>query len=285
MTKRMFWGSALLLIGIVLLASNLGYLAPFSFWGLWPLLIIWPVLRIVFGRVFLVVGDRRPRDRIWIGGSLGLRLIALWILAGAAAELLHNLTRLPYDWGFVAYWTLPALLVGVGIILLLRPRSRIWTFARRRHDCGEGCDNVSSLIGEIDIGRRPWDFQSPMRLDLWIGDINVDLTTARLKPGLNYLYVTAWAGDVDIQAPDGIEVTAEAEVGAGQVDVFRQQRHGMGVGTKAARSADGMVSRGAPAPTPKTAPEITPEATPETETETTKLYIKVDLTFGDVRIK
>ncbi len=297
MSKRVFWGSALLLIGLLLLASNLGYLAPFSFWGLWPILIIWPALRLIFGRAFVFVGDSRRRERIWVGSSLGVRLVAVWILAGAAAQLLHNLSLIAYDWGFVSYWTLPVLLVGIGVVILARPHDRHWSFVRRRHMSGECCENVSSIVGEVDIGRRPWDFKSPMRLDLWAGDINIDLTTARFQPGPNYLYVTAWAGDVDIQAPEGIEVVAEADCSAGQVDIFHRCRSGLGVGAKASRGAGGAVADGSGDATAGGAGDVTAgssgdatadgsgPAASETAGEAPRLFIKVDLTFGDVRIK
>ncbi len=39
MPKRVFWPAALIVMGLVFLASNLGYLPP-EFWNLWPLLLI-----------------------------------------------------------------------------------------------------------------------------------------------------------------------------------------------------------------------------------------------------
>jgi len=297
MSKRVFWGSALLLIGLLLLASNLGYLAPFSFRGLWPILIIWPTLRLIFGRAFVVFGDSRRRERLWVGSSLGIRFVAVWILAGAVAQLLHNLSLITYDWGFVSYWTLPVLLVGIGVVILARPHDRHWSFVQRRHMSGESWGNVSGLVGEVDIGRRPWDFKSPMRLDLWAGDINIDLTTARFQPGPNYLYVTAWAGDIDIQAPEGIEVVAEADCSAGQIAIFHRRRSGLGVGVKASRGAGGAVvgasgdvvvgasgDAAGGSSDDATVADSSPAAS-ETAGEAPRLFIKLDLTFGDVRIR
>lgn len=39
MPKRVFWPAALIILGIVLLTANLGFM-PQEFWNLWPLLFI-----------------------------------------------------------------------------------------------------------------------------------------------------------------------------------------------------------------------------------------------------
>lgn len=39
MQKRVFWPATLVIMGLIFLASNMGYL-PASFWNLWPLILI-----------------------------------------------------------------------------------------------------------------------------------------------------------------------------------------------------------------------------------------------------
>lgn len=39
MPKRVFWPAALIILGLVLLSANLGFM-PREFWNLWPLLFI-----------------------------------------------------------------------------------------------------------------------------------------------------------------------------------------------------------------------------------------------------
>jgi hypothetical protein len=39
MPKRVFWPAALIVMGLIFMASNLGLLPP-QFWNLWPLLLI-----------------------------------------------------------------------------------------------------------------------------------------------------------------------------------------------------------------------------------------------------
>lgn len=51
MPKRVFWPAALLTMGLILLASNMGLL-PAMFWNLWPILLI------IVGLGGLVISDR-----------------------------------------------------------------------------------------------------------------------------------------------------------------------------------------------------------------------------------
>jgi hypothetical protein len=39
MPKRVFWPAALVIMGLIFLAQNLGYLPP-EFWNFWPLILI-----------------------------------------------------------------------------------------------------------------------------------------------------------------------------------------------------------------------------------------------------
>lgn len=58
MPKRVFWPAALVTMGLVLLASNLGML-PREFWNLWPLMLI------VVGLGGLLTSDRDE----WMTGA------------------------------------------------------------------------------------------------------------------------------------------------------------------------------------------------------------------------
>jgi len=268
MSRNVFWGAALLLAGLLLLASNLGYLEPFSIWGLWPILIIWPALKVTVG--FAVRVDGR-RIRLPIGRSIGLRLVALWVLAGAVAELLSNVGLIEYDWGDVAYWSLPLLLVGFGLVILLRPRRRSWAWSTEagtaRRERGGATTKSFIPIGDLRYGARPWDFRSPMDLNLWAGDVDMDLTTARFEPGDNYLSLRMWAGDLDMRAPRDIEVVVSAHCGVGEIRVFDQERSGVDVDIEARRPALEEAPAG---------------EEPKAET---RVFIGIDMTFGNIRIR
>ncbi|HCJ09862.1 MAG TPA: hypothetical protein DHW14_01685 [Clostridiales bacterium] len=262
MPRNVFWGAVLLLVGFLLLASNLGYIARFSIWGLWPLLVIWPALKFAAGQAFVTVGRDTATKRIRVGGSLGVRLVALWFLAGATAQLLSNLSLSPYDWGDVAHWTLPLLLVGLGLTILLRPRRRRWEWEQTSEAAIHG--GISSLIGDVRFGARPWVFKSPMRINLWVGDIDLDLTTARFQPGDNYLVIRAWAGDIDLRVPKDMEVVAEVRCMTGEARVFEEHRSGTGIDLAARRPALGGDG---------------------TEAGGSRLFIGIDITFGEIRVR
>lgn len=51
MPKRVFWPATLLIMGLIFLASNMGYL-PAIFWNFWPLILI------VVGLGGLLISDR-----------------------------------------------------------------------------------------------------------------------------------------------------------------------------------------------------------------------------------
>ena len=60
MPKRVFWPLTLVLMGLIFLASNLGYL-PAEFWNLWPLILI------IVGLGGLLTADREE----WLGENPG----------------------------------------------------------------------------------------------------------------------------------------------------------------------------------------------------------------------
>lgn len=51
MPKKVFWPAALVVMGLVFLAQNMGYLSP-AFWNLWPIILI------VVGLGGLITSDR-----------------------------------------------------------------------------------------------------------------------------------------------------------------------------------------------------------------------------------
>ncbi len=297
MTGRVFWGSVLVIVGVLLILSNLGYIGSFSVWSLWPLLVIWPILAMLARRLFVTVHRGRRVTRVFVGRSLGLSLILLWVLAGATAQLLHNLGLIEANWGAVAGWSLPLLLVGLGVVILLRPRRSPWKWVREERvfsDRPARC--VSSLVGDLHYGSRPWVFKSPMTIDLWVGDTDIDLTTAQFAPGDNYLYVSAWAGDVDIRAPEGIDVFVDASCTAGEIRVFGQERSGLGASLVTARRAvavdadaarTGFAESAAGTGAAEDEPASGGEAAGAGETRATlpRLFITIDFTFGNVRVR
>ena len=300
MFRRSGWGLILVVIGLLLLAANLGYIPPFSVWDLWPLLILWPALKLTFGRVSVEVhADARVRGtEARVRGTdarhefrfrppLGLRLVGLWLAVGSGTQLFHNVHLLRYDWGSVFYWTAPLLLVGLGLALMARPGGSLWRWSpwsppNRAKEFGRPASGASVIAGDLRFGSRPWVFRSPMVVSLWAGDVDVDLTTARLAPGDNYLAMRAWAGEFTVRVPDDVEVTVEAHCGAGELEVFDERREGIGCDLRITRPA--RIPAGAEPPEgPSGAPVQPPVQAPAQPAA--RLFIAAALTFGDVRVK
>jgi hypothetical protein len=57
MPKRVFWPAALVTMGLIFLASNLGLL-PLVFWNLWPIILI------VVGLGGLLISDKEDWDSV-----------------------------------------------------------------------------------------------------------------------------------------------------------------------------------------------------------------------------
>ena len=273
MARHMAWGLLLLVVGSLLLASNFGFIPPFNIWDLWPLLLIWPAAKFLLGESFIRVDGRQYRVRLGSAAGLGFQLVALWVLIGAGAELLHNLRLFPFDWGDLAGWTLPLFLVGIGLAIMLRPRHGAWRWSHRdalRDNIRDGFrSGTSAVAGDLSYGSRPWVFKSPMTIRLWAGDVDVDLTTAEFTAEDNYLAVKAWAGEVTMRVPDDMDVAVEARCSAGEITVFDERRDGLGCEVTVARQAGRLaaVVDGQPAAAPR------------------RLFIGVEMTFGRMKIK
>ncbi|MCL6580756.1 MAG: cell wall-active antibiotics response protein [Firmicutes bacterium] len=237
MAERLIWGVVLVVVGLLLLAANFGYIPPFSVWDLWPVLVLVPALRLTFagiGRAWMTLEGRRRSFRVPV--RFGVRLVGLWLGAGATAELLNNVGLSRYGWGAVASWTLPLLLVALGLEIIARSgRTTRWSHGEVLRE--PSAEKIWSFVGDLRFGARPWTFRSPMRIDLWAGDVDVDLTTASLPTGDSYLSVQVWAGEVSVRVPDDVEVHVEAYCSLGRVHVLGTVRDGYDLVVKESRPA------------------------------------------------
>lgn len=238
MAERLIWGLVLVVVGLLLLAANFGYIPPFSVWDLWPVLVLVPALRLTFagiGRAWMTLEGRRRSFRVPV--RFGVRLVGLWLAAGATAELLSNVGLSRYGWGAVASWTLPLLLVALGLEVIARSGGATPRWSHGRVLREPSARKVSGFVGDLRFGARPWTFRSPMRIELWAGDVDVDLTTAGLPTGDSYLSVRVWAGEISVRVPDDVEVHVEAYCSVGKVNVLGVTREGYDLAVKESRPA------------------------------------------------
>lgn len=210
-----FWAALLIGFGAVLLFNNLGLteIDLLTFVKQW-----WPVIFIYWGLQVLTHWNRH---------SL-IPLVASVLLVALGATLLaHNYG---YPW-FGQFWSLawPLLLVGIGLYLALGSRRR------RRWRVRGGRRGRMSLIGDVALGGS-FDLKDS-HLQFGVGDVNVDLTKARIPDGETELQISGSIGDVDVLVPPDLAVAAEAHLGVGEIQLLHERRKGFG-GSLKAQTAD-----------------------------------------------
>jgi lia operon protein LiaF len=85
----------------------------------------------------------------------------------------------------------------------------------------------SRFIGDVYIGQEYWELR-PMNISHFIGDTTLDLTKAQIPVGETRVYVSCFIGDVKVFVPNdpGIGVQVMSSSLIGDVRVWDQQRGG-----------------------------------------------------------
>lgn len=136
----------------------------------------------------------------------GLILIVLGILL-----ILNN-----FDidvWDYV--W--PLVIVLVGVYLIMRGRHRSNSQSRLSEFRVLGDSRHTGYTGEID----------GTDISHFIGDVELDLTGAQMKPGVNKLHISMFIGDIRITVPAGMAVSASGSVAFGDVRIFDRKEDGI----------------------------------------------------------
>jgi predicted membrane protein len=182
--KRAFLGLILVLVGVVVIVANFN-LFPF---GLRPVLFSWPALLILLGLFFLL--SREAKTAGWI-----------LILVGGLFMIPRVWHEVP--WGFhELFW--PALLVGLGAILIARGVSR------RREPMDEGPDFIDdmSIFGGGDRVISSQSFKGG-RVTAIFGGSKYNMRTAQLAKGRNIIDIFTVFGGAKFIIPEDWEVRIE----------------------------------------------------------------------------
>ena len=182
-------GGVIILIGILLLLSNLGLIRIHDVWRLWPLFLIGPGI----GKI---VGSYGPTGRIW--GAL-LTLVGILFLL----DTLHIVHMDPRLIG-------PSLLIGLGILFLVRGFERARP-SRLPFTAATGSAELSSLnewavFGGVKRRIDSQGFQGGEILAVF-GGVDIDLRRAAIQGEQVVIDANATFGGVEIRVPDNWSVT------------------------------------------------------------------------------
>ncbi len=124
------------------------------------------------------------------------------------------------------------MLIAVGLllvpVLLLASVAPTWSFTG---EAGDVYYNVTSTQ-EIDD-----------QYEIAAGTLYLDLTSLAVEPGAarREFAVSVGAGEIRIDVPTGVPVRVDAEVGIGVVDLFGDERVGIGVDSSAATGSPAVL--------------------------------------------
>jgi len=143
-------------------------------------------------------------NRLWealVGGAL--------ILLGVLF-LANNLGVIQIDFGRVWGLLWPLLLVMVGV-------SIVWG---SRQSYGGAV-----TFGHVRIGDGPWEL-ADMDMRSGMGEVHLDLTTARIPDGEHTLRVHLWMGSIRIVVPRDLALTAQGKVTLGSLHLLGRKAEG-----------------------------------------------------------
>jgi len=217
---RFIIGLAVLIIGILLLLSNLDLGIEFE---LRQALRLWPVIPLILGVnwLFLSFGSVRSEGeekRIFF--SWGQFITALVAIAIGVIYLGRNLGLFEIDTGILWNILWPVILILIGVNLL------------RGKSHSEGSGGRFTFMGGANVGgAQPWKLKSGSYF-AFMGGIDMDLTAAEVPEGETVLDLTAVMGGIDVKVPRDMAVIYEGSAVLGGVTFKDQEDGGIIAGRK-----------------------------------------------------
>ena len=184
--SRVDLGVILLFFGFLLLGRNLHFLPP----RLYVHIFSWEVILMIVGFFLLFTRNNK---------ALGL----IFLLVGAVFLALNRF-HLPVDASDL-FW--PVVLLGLGLLVLLRTAGSRWTGINRNFAAGDFLDEVSILGGNQKVITSQ-NFKGG-RVTSLFGGSKIDMHQAKLAPGTNVLDVVTLFGSVKLTVPRDWEVQTE----------------------------------------------------------------------------
>lgn len=84
----------------------------------------------------------------------------------------------------------------------------------------------SSLLGDLNLMSHRFELED---MNIWhgIGDVKIDLSKAMIREGETVLIINGWIGDIDIYIPYDLDVSVNATVTIGDLDVLGYKQGGI----------------------------------------------------------
>jgi predicted membrane protein len=182
--SQIFWGLAILLVGLLFLAQNLGYLENFAFWNYLPALLI------ILGLYQLFLN----RFHAWVG-PLILILVGSFLLMATLDFI---------SWSAFGTLIWPSILILVGLSIIFRHGSR-----DKEYDVDSSAQlNVFAAFSGQNRKITSADFQHGECTAIF-GGVDLFLQEARITNPPAHIQVTALFGGVDIAVPPDWDVRVD----------------------------------------------------------------------------
>lgn len=83
-----------------------------------------------------------------------------------------------------------------------------------------------SFIGDLHLMHDSFELED---MNIWhgIGDVKIDLSKAMIPEGETELVISGWVGDIDIYIPYDIDVSVEATVTFGELEILNRRQGGI----------------------------------------------------------
>ncbi len=182
--NQIFWGFAIILVGVLFLAQNLGYLQIYSFWRYLPGLLI------LFGLYQLFVN----RFKAWTGPLL-LTLIGTFLLLATLKVI---------NWATFGSMIWPTILILVGISIILHHGESSRNFQPEASNYLRGFSAFSEQNRKV-VGT---DF-SGAEITTLFGGYKMDLAEAKIAHSPARIQTTVMFGGVDLYVPEDWDVSLD----------------------------------------------------------------------------
>jgi len=179
--NQIFWGLVIIVVGVLFLAQNLGYLQDYSFWKYLPALLI------ILGLYQLFVNQFRA----WVGPLL-ITLIGTFLLLAT----LNVIT-----WATFGSMIWPTILILIGVSIILHRGESHNSF----EESPGSQMNVFSIFSEQNRKVTSGDFKNA-EVTAIFGGSKLDLRDASISQPPAYIQTTTMFGSVDIFVPSHWDV-------------------------------------------------------------------------------